>query len=133
MRNTRYRSPLLQLLAYSHLPEALQAVSSPFSALAEQIDKRMADALDAFESNRRRTKQIPEGIPLLDTPLHELPEDLRAALHQSELAIQRLVDSKDAAVRVLVVLKPKPATLAAATVPPGPPDPPPAPPGRRVG
>lgn len=109
MRNPRYRSPLLQFFGYSHLPAHLQAISRPFAELAEATDRTMADALDAH-AIRHRDQHITD---VLDLELWQLPEELRAALHQSELAIQRLVDAKDAAVRVHVVLpKPQPVKVA---------------------
>lgn len=103
----RYTSPLMQFFGYAHLPEHLQEISKPFAQLAEKVDRRMAHALDAWVF--KRSAELGMHTDALVLMAHDLPDNLRAALHQSELALQRLVDAKDAAVRVLVVLpKPEP-------------------------
>jgi len=134
MRKNRYRSPLLQLFAYSHLSEHLQAISRPFGELAEKIDRTMGDALDAHQHRlllafiAAHPGCSPDAIGPPDASLESLPDDMRCALLQSEGALARLIEAKDCAVRVHAVL-PK----AKKVTPPGPPDPPPAPPGFRVG
>lgn len=67
------QEPIMQFFTYAHLPEALQAVSKPFCALAQHV-------IDTLPRNPERT-----------------------------VALRKLMESKDAAVRALIFKSPSPA------------------------
>ena len=77
---------IMQFFAYSHLPPHLQAVSKPFCDLALAIvgDER----------------GMPEGTPT-QFPLPRNPE--------RTVALRKLLEAKDAAVRALLAKEPEPA------------------------
>ncbi len=72
---------ILQFFAYAHLPLHLQAVSKPFCELARAIVEG-----DASSNSPR---QAPITFPLPSNP-------------QRTVALQRLLEAKDAAVRALI-------------------------------
>jgi hypothetical protein len=76
-----YKAPthdhIMQFFAYGHLPPALQAVSKPFCDLAWQIIG----------------EEMPAGTPV-EFPLPRNPE--------RTVALRKLLEAKDAAVRALV-------------------------------
>lgn len=90
------KHPLLDLFDYSHLPNNLRDVSRPFAELAAQVDAVLAEARERFY----RLDEAPEGQGAGPGELEH--RAIAIVESQAEHALEKLLEAKDAAVRVAV-------------------------------
>lgn len=98
--------PILQFFAYTHLPPHLQAVSKPFCDLAHAIvggEERAKWIYDGWVNDPGWVPWTPGGNSLMQDKARD--EARKAALPRNPertVALRKLLEAKDAAVRALI-------------------------------